>query len=183
MRRYRRTVGWHLDEFVQSLTAVSANTVAAYHRDVAAFAEWAGRAGIDDSAAVDRLLLRRYLAYLTTRRYARRTIARKTSALRRYFGWLRRTGLRGDDPSSTLHAPSGGGHPRARRHSVARHTGHRRWPAGREHSLGPGGRTDAVHPRELEAGRRGHGRRRQTRSAGHLRRGGRSHGLSLCWRA
>ena len=109
MRRYRRTVGWHLDEFVQSLTAVSANTVAAYHRDVAAFAEWAGRAGIDDSAAVDRLLLRRYLAYLTTRRYARRTIARKTSALRRYFGWLRRTGLRGDDPSSTLHAPSGGG--------------------------------------------------------------------------
>ena len=98
MRRYRHTVGWRLDEFVRSLTAVSPNTVAAYRRDVTSFVEWAERAGIDDPSAVDRLLLRRYLAYLTTRRYARRTIARKASALRRYFGWLRRTGVRSRRP-------------------------------------------------------------------------------------
>lgn len=109
MNRYRRAVGWHLDEFVQSLTAASPNTVAAYRRDVSAFVAWAERAGLHDPDGVDRLLLRRYLAYLTTRRYARRTIARKASALRRYFGWLRRTGVVADDPSSTLHAPAGRG--------------------------------------------------------------------------
>lgn len=109
MKRYRRAVGWHLDEFVQSLTAASPNTVAAYRRDISAFAEWAERSGLHDPGGVDRLLLRRYLAYLTTLRYARRTIARKASALRRYFGWLRRTGVVADDPSSTLHAPSGRG--------------------------------------------------------------------------
>ena len=35
-----------------------------------------------DPAQVDRVLLRRYLAYLTTRRYARATVARKAAALR-----------------------------------------------------------------------------------------------------
>ena len=38
-----------------------------------------------------RLNLRRYLASLDTRGYARRTIARKASVLRRDFGWARRT--------------------------------------------------------------------------------------------
>ena len=39
-------------------------------------------------------LLRRYLAYLTTRRYARRSIARKASALRRYFALAARAPAR-----------------------------------------------------------------------------------------
>ena len=38
-----------------------------------------------EPAGVDRLVLRRYVAFLTTRRYAKRTIARKVAALRRYF--------------------------------------------------------------------------------------------------
>ena len=63
-----------------------------YRRDVAAFAEWADRAGLSGPEQVTRLVLRRYLAYLTTRRYARRTVARKAAALRRYFDWLRRRG-------------------------------------------------------------------------------------------
>ena len=59
--------------------------------------------------AVDRLLLRRYLSYLATRRYSRRTIARRASALRRYFGWLHRSGLVATDPSRGLSAPQGEG--------------------------------------------------------------------------
>jgi integrase/recombinase XerC len=102
-------VTWRCDSFVQSLTAASPATVAAYRRDVDGFVEWAERAGVDDPAAVTRLLLRRYLAYLATRRYARRSIARKASALRRYFGWLRRTGAIPTDPSIGLSAPSGDG--------------------------------------------------------------------------
>jgi integrase/recombinase XerC len=96
-----------VEAFVAALTSVSEATVVAYRRDVGDFAEWASRGDASGPATVDRLLLRRYLAFLTTRRYARRTIARKASALRRYFGWLARTGMIDTDPSLRLSAPSG----------------------------------------------------------------------------
>ncbi len=60
-------------------------------------------------ADVDRLMLRRYLAYLATRRYARASIARKAAALRAYFGWCRRRGAVPEDPARRLSAPSAGG--------------------------------------------------------------------------
>jgi len=100
-------VTWRLDEFERSLTAVSSATVGAYRRDVRAFVAWAERGGVHEPSEVDRLLLRRYLAYLTTRRYARRSISRAASSLRRYFAWLRRTGAIVDDPAHTLSAPRG----------------------------------------------------------------------------
>lgn len=100
---------WREETFARSLTDVSGATVAAYSADLAAFVEWAGRAGHTSPATVDRMVLRRYLAYLGTRRYARRSIARKAAALRRYFGWLRRTGAIAADPSSSLSAPRGEG--------------------------------------------------------------------------
>lgn len=102
-------VAWHIDEFVESLTASSANTVAAYRRDVVDFVEWAGRMNLESPGQVDRLVLRRYLAFLTTRGFAKRSIARHASALRRYFGWARRQGLVDIDPSSGLRAPAGEG--------------------------------------------------------------------------
>jgi site-specific recombinase XerD len=102
-------VQWQIDAFVQSLTSVAAATVRAYRSDLTAFADWAERGGHDGPEAVDRILLRRYLAYLATRRYARRTIARKAAALRRYFHWLARTGAIAADPALRLSAPSGGG--------------------------------------------------------------------------
>jgi site-specific recombinase XerD len=100
---------WQQEGFERSLTAASAATVTAYLSDLAAFTEWAERASITGPAKVDRRVLRRYLAYLGTRRYARRTIARKASTLRRYFGWLARSGQLTRDPSAGLSAPSGEG--------------------------------------------------------------------------
>jgi integrase/recombinase XerC len=102
-------VPWRLDDFVRSLTAASEATVSAYRHDVGEFTVWAERAGLTGPGAVDRLVLRRYLAYLTTRQFARRTIARKASALRRYFGWLRRTGAVAADPTAGLSTPARGG--------------------------------------------------------------------------
>lgn len=72
-----------------------------------AFLGWLDRAGVSDPRDVDRLLLRRYLAFLATRRYARRTIARKAASLRRYFSWLRRLGAIPVDPARRLSAPAG----------------------------------------------------------------------------
>ena len=100
-------MSWEQDAFVRSLSSVSDNTVLAYADDVSQFVVWAERAGLAGPADVDRLVLRRYLAFLATRRFARRSIARKAAALRRYFGWLRRTGVLAVDPSSRLSAPRG----------------------------------------------------------------------------
>jgi len=97
---------WSEDDFVAALP-LSASTLGVYRRDVAAFVEWVGRAGIAGPDEVDRTMLRRYVASLSTRGLARRTIARKASVLRRYFGWLASTGRIPQDPSAGLSAPSG----------------------------------------------------------------------------
>jgi integrase/recombinase XerC len=100
-------MSWQVDDFERSLTDVARSTVTAYRRDVEAFVTWADRSQLAGPEQVTRLLLRRYLAYLTTRRYARRTIARKVAALRRYFDWLRRQGVVVTDPSIRLSVPAG----------------------------------------------------------------------------
>jgi integrase/recombinase XerC len=102
-------VAWELDLFVASLTGVSDATVRAYRGDLAAFVEWCGRLGAEGPGTISRTTLRRYLAHLSTRRYARRTIARKASAVRRYFAWQVRTGRLDTDPSAGLSAPGGDG--------------------------------------------------------------------------
>ncbi|MDA8073774.1 MAG: tyrosine recombinase XerC [Actinomycetota bacterium] len=101
--------GWWLGEFGEWLRGRSGATRKAYLGDVAAFCEWAGRARCTGPGDVDRIQLRRYLAYLSTRGYARASVARKAAALRAYFGWCRRRGLLPDDPSRRLGAPAPGG--------------------------------------------------------------------------
>ncbi len=101
------SVAWRLGAFATSLTASSDHTVTAYGIDVRDFARWAERGGVDSPELVQRLLLRRWVAFLTSRRYAKRTIARKVAAVRKYFRWLHRTGVLAADPSSSLRAPSG----------------------------------------------------------------------------
>ena len=98
---------WDEEDFGRSLVSAAPNTVDAYRRDVAQFVEWAERAGIDGPTAVRPVTLRRYLGYLSTRRFARRTIARKAAAIRRYFDWLRRRGIIAADPARRLSAPKG----------------------------------------------------------------------------
>ena len=98
---------WRLDEFADALTSSSANTVLAYRGDLWQFAEWVERSGITAPTDVDRLLLRRYVASLTTRLFAKRSIARKVAALRRYFSFLRHRGYVDIDPTVSLRAPAG----------------------------------------------------------------------------
>lgn len=99
-QRVRRDI----EPFAASLTSLAPSSVAVYSRDLEAFFVW-----LDDSApeAVTRRHLRRYLAHLDSQRLARRTIARKASVLRRYYGWLVRTGRLAADPTVGLSAPRG----------------------------------------------------------------------------
>lgn len=102
-------MAWHEGAFLSSLTSVAPRTVEAYAGDLAGFVEWAERGGIAAPEDVDRTLLRRYVAHLATRQLAKRSIARKVSALRRYFAWAARTARIPVDPSSGLSAPRGEG--------------------------------------------------------------------------
>ena len=99
--------GWRVEEFTRSLTAAAPATIEAYERDLGAFVAWAERLGLRSPAQVQRTTARRYLAFLATRGFARRTIARRASALRRYFGWARRVGVITSDPTAGLSAPRG----------------------------------------------------------------------------
>ena len=131
---------WQRDAFESSLLAVSDNTRSAYRRDVAAFVEWTDRLGLDGPAAVDRKVLRRYVSHLSTRGYARRTIARKAAALRRYFGWAQRVTLARRRRS--VHGPLC---PGGRRPSASRAPCRRAHRAARR-AAGDGGRRSAGRP-------------------------------------
>ncbi len=98
---------WDRDRWLAQLTRHAVSTRQVYRRDLDAFVAWANDTGADRPDQVDRRLLRRHLAELSAAGYARRTIARKASVLRRYFAWARREGLVTADPTVGLHAPHG----------------------------------------------------------------------------
>ncbi len=102
-------MGWELDVFLGSLTAAAPATIDAYRRDLDDFTRWAADRQVTTPAEVDRRVLRQYLVHLGDRDAAPRTVARRTSALRRYFRWATRTGRLAADPSLTLRAPRGTG--------------------------------------------------------------------------
>lgn len=97
---------WNIAGFVTSLTASAANTVSAYRRDVQLFADWVERHGVKSPTQVTKSHVRSYVAFLTTSKLARRSIARKKAALGRYFGWLSRNGKVKIDPTLGVKTPS-----------------------------------------------------------------------------
>jgi integrase/recombinase XerC len=97
-----------IDRFLTAARAerdLSEHTLGAYSSDLEAFAEWSGRGGVSDLDAVERRHLRRYVSYLGSRGYARRSIARKASAVRSLLGWALDQDLIRTDPSVDLAAP------------------------------------------------------------------------------
>jgi len=99
-------MGWDIDDFSASATSVSEETAAMYCREVTTFAEWLrsaqagpGAGSVSGPGDVDTRAVRRYLAHLSTEGYARKTVARKATSLRRYFRWAERTGRTAADPT------------------------------------------------------------------------------------
>ncbi len=88
---------------------MSDNTRIAYLSDLRSFVEWCERLDLVGPDAVTRSTIRRYLAFLTTRRFARRTVARKTASLRRYFRWSVANGHAMSDPTAGVSVPAGDG--------------------------------------------------------------------------
>lgn len=102
-------MSWEIEGFLASMTAAAPATISAYRSDLVDFVRWAADVEITRPEQVTRRALRRYLAALSDRPVAPRTLARRASALRRYFGWQTRTGRLVADPTLGLHAPRGTG--------------------------------------------------------------------------
>jgi len=100
---------WRLHDFGRAHTSLAERTLSAYVTDVRLFAEWVERSSVESPAEVSRTLVRRYVAALSTREYARRSIARKAAALRRYFAWAIAEGITTTDPTIGLHVSAGQG--------------------------------------------------------------------------
>jgi len=83
---------------------LSEHTVRAYGRDVRSLADFLRRAGSSLGRATHPVL-RRWLANLTTRGYARSTIARRAAAVRTFYAWAFRRGLVPENPAALLGSP------------------------------------------------------------------------------
>ena len=97
-----------IDDYVRRCRVergLSPHTIEAYRRDLAGFATFADRYGVSSVDDVDRLVVRRYVASLSTRGYAPRTIARRSSTVRAFLGDLARRGAIEHNPAASLARP------------------------------------------------------------------------------
>lgn len=81
------------------------HTVDAYRRDALDLARTCTSWGLEHPRSVEPLTLRRYLADLGERGYARSTIARRASTTRSWFALLARRGILEVDPAALLGSP------------------------------------------------------------------------------
>jgi len=85
-------------EHLRHLRAASPHTLAAYARDLRELMETAAAHGWREPAAFDALALRRWMATLRERKHSPATVARKVSAVRSFFRFLKKRGLVGSSP-------------------------------------------------------------------------------------
>ncbi len=96
-----------VDRFLNHLAVergLSPNTVRAYSADLGRYLEWAERSQVDPIALTHRQM-RSYLAELDRAHYARRTIARRLSAIRTFFAFLHAESVVSSDPAAVLATP------------------------------------------------------------------------------
>lgn len=97
----------HAEAFLEMLAAergAARNTLAAYAADLADFAAHCTLRGVPAAAAGPELV-QSYLRGLSAAGLAARTSARRLSALRQFFRFLAREGVRADDPTELLESP------------------------------------------------------------------------------
>ncbi len=99
-----------IDGFLASLRnerRLSRHTGAAYQRDLAAFLRWCARSGLTCWADLNEQHLRNFAAASHRAGLAPRSIQRRLSALRTFFGYLIREGVLKRSPAVEVHAPKG----------------------------------------------------------------------------
>jgi len=95
----------YIDKFINYLKIeknASAHTITNYTVDLDVFNAFVGEKDIE---TVDLLALRRFLAELRTKNYAKRTVARKLASLRSFFRFLYREGYIKKNPITSISTP------------------------------------------------------------------------------
>jgi integrase/recombinase XerC len=87
---------------------LSAHTLAAYRRDLAALAHWCDRNGLEDWGELDHQHVRTFAARSHARGLKGRSIQRRLAALRTFFGFLQREGATRRNPGIDVPAPKSG---------------------------------------------------------------------------
>lgn len=90
--------------YLSSERNVSDHTVLAYTYDVSQFLDYLKRARLK-LKSVDHTVLRRYLSWMSTRRYSAKSIARKLAALRTFFKFLERERIISANPTVLISTP------------------------------------------------------------------------------
>ncbi len=90
---------------IGSQRGLTVNTVAAYRTDLRQFFEHAGGAGVNSMEEIDRQVIRGFLGLLDRRGYARRSVARKVSAIRAFFDDSVRRAALARNPADGLARP------------------------------------------------------------------------------
>lgn len=101
----------HIEDYLGNLEGerqLSSHTIEAYRRDLREFVDFLDR--YNGSSAwswdgVDRRAVRAFLGHLTDLALKRRTIARKLSAVRSFYRYLKREGLVSANPARPVRAP------------------------------------------------------------------------------
>lgn len=97
----------YLDEFITHLRVernFSPHTLVSYKGDLKSFINFLKRDKINSFNKVDRLQVRKFLAYLAGKNLEKSTIARKLSSIRSFFGYLTREKIIAQNP--TIHIPT-----------------------------------------------------------------------------
>lgn len=97
-----------MEDFLRACSAerdLSPHTVAAYRRDLDQFAEWMSRGGVTGLDRIQRKAVRRFVAFLGERGYARRSISRKVSAVRSFLAWAVTHDLIESNPAGDVPVP------------------------------------------------------------------------------
>lgn len=98
-----RGMNAHVEAFLEMMAAergASANTIAAYGRDLRDFVAFAGNV-----EKVKRAKLEAYMVALAEAGISAQSVARKLSAMRQFFAFLYSEKIRADNPSATIETP------------------------------------------------------------------------------
>lgn len=95
----------YIDKFIRYLEiekGASAHTIANYSIDLMALRDFLNNKPLEE---IDHLTLRRFLASLKDKGYAKATMARKLACLRSFFKFLCRDGYIKSNPAKAMHSP------------------------------------------------------------------------------
>ena len=98
---------WNVDEFLRFLVAVSPATLRAYEQDLNEFIRWSEKSGFTAPEVITRNDVDSWIADMQKNGKAQKTMARRISALRRYFQWLMSKKVIDKDPTAKVRTPKG----------------------------------------------------------------------------